>query len=228
MMRPDLLGEAFARRYNASATSTPEMGLAEMLEESEGASQISADAVPTGMDAMISGSNSFDDHISTAQTLAAQGAFDPAPNFMAGDYDIEGQDLENQLSGDPDCQDLMEDMIKFEDDSDSDGATSPVFMPSTFSALSTRSSGLEHLNSSNISAFRQHADSRKQHLRNTPSFNKHSDFSTPSRPRKRKAESPYSSNHYKGVTPVQRMRDPDCPTTPNNDGRSKRRRMMTL
>lgn len=224
MSQSHLFGQEFARRSTTSASSTPDMPFAEM-QESDGMSQASGNSViPPGMDAMISGNNSFHESLNPARALAANGAFVVAPGFQAEDYDIEGQDLEQQIAAHSDYEE--EHFIKFdEEETASDGATSPIFMPPQLHKL-TSSGGLEHLNSSNISAFRQHADSRRQYLHNTPSFSRQSDLNTPPRSRKRKAESPYTSSHYHGVTAVSRVRDPNCPSTPDA-ARPKRPRLMT-
>ena len=247
---PHLLGQEFARRYGNSASNSPSVGFEELIDESEaGDSQEQAELTPAvNTDIMLASLNStVTDPSNLGQPTGPHEAFYPAPGFQIGDYAFDPDDLANPyLDDDPELgEDViqMEDVIKFDDsdDSDSDSPTSPIYMPPTHAkGHSVPDFGnycsTSHLTNSNVTAFRQHADPSYTHLSTTPSFSQFPDFSTPARPtRKRKAtaDSPYTSSHYNGVTPVQRMKDPNPPSTPDRDtatdlhGRTKRRRLMT-
>jgi hypothetical protein len=124
----------------------------------------------------------------------------------------------------------MEDVIQFDDEpNDSDAPTTPIFVPAVRS-LSNLGNDFSHLTNNNVTAFRRDHNPSNATLANlnNQSFSRNSEFSTPARSRKRKTvDSPYTSSHYNGVTPVQRMMDTNPPSTPDSALRTKRRRMMT-
>jgi hypothetical protein len=124
----------------------------------------------------------------------------------------------------------MEDVIQYDDEpNDSDAPTTPIFVPSIRN-LSNLGNDFSHLTNDNVTAFRRDHNPSRATLAelNTQSFSRNSEFSTPARSRKRKTvDSPYTSSHYNGVTPVQRMMDTNPPSTPETALRTKRRRMMT-
>lgn len=238
MTNPHLLGDDFARRYGASQTSSPDAGFQELIDESDmedSPSQINADLMG-GTDIMLAGLNSaFSDSMYRGQAIGPLEAFYPAAGFDFGDYAIDPDDLEEDFRPDPNLgEDViqLDDVIQFDDDSedDSDAPTSPIFMPPSheLSGLGNVNNEFAHLNNSNVTAFRRNADPRYAALHNNTPFRDIALINTPDGKRKRKAnESPYTSSHYKGVTPVHRMRDPNQPATPDSAGPSKRRRIMT-
>lgn len=228
---PHLLGEEFAKRYGNSASNSPSIGFEEIIDGSEaGDSREIGSLAAAGTDIMLASLNTVTtDPANPGQATGPQEAFYPAPGFQMEDYAFD--DFDGDFQGDADLgEDVinMEDVIKFDDDSDdSDEMTSPIFMPPGRS-LATLGSDFSHLTNDNITAFRRNADPSYASLSNGPSFSQLSEFGTPARSRKRKTvDSPYTSSHYNGVTPVQRMKDPNPPSTPDSTIRTKRRRMMT-
>ena len=234
---PHLLGEEFVRRYGNSASNSPSVGFEELIDESEaGDSHELVDVTPAvGTDIMLANLEStISGTANPGQATGPQEAFYPAPGFQIDDYAFDANDFEDDLAGDPELgEDVinMNDVIKFDDDSDdSDEATSPIYMPpgKHLPSLGNGDNGFSHLNNENVTAFRRNASQAQTTFSNTPSFPEFSELSTPARARKRKAnDSPYTSSHYNGVTPVQRMRDPNPPSTPDSTVRPKRRRVMT-
>jgi hypothetical protein len=165
-------------------------------------------------------------------------AFYPSTNLVWADFAIDPDELEEDFRPDDDAgEDVIQlgDVIQFDDDSDdSDAPTSPIFMPpsSELSGIGNVNNEFAYLNNNNVTAFRRNADPAFAALNNTPSFRDlelfSSPFTTPNPRRKRKNHaSPYTSSHYKGVTPVQRMWDPNQPQTPETVTPAKRRRLMT-
>ncbi len=235
---PHLLGEEFARRYGNSASNSPSIGFEELIDESEAdEAQDSANVTSAvGADIMLASLNSaVADPSNQGQATGPQEAFYPAPGFQIEDCALDAEDFEGDLEGDADLgEDIinMDDVIKFDDDSDdSDEPTSPIFMPpsSQLSGLGNVNNEFSHLTNDNVTAFRRNADPSYAPYSNSASLSQLPDlFSTPARPRKRKAvDSPYTSSHYNGVTPVQRMRDPNPPSTPDSSVRTKRPRLLT-
>ncbi|KAK6379378.1 hypothetical protein LTS17_006296 [Exophiala oligosperma] len=244
MTNPHLLGEEFARRYGASQTSSPDIGFAELIEDSDAGDADTSNAGvlgAPGADIMLASLNSaINDPANLGQAIGPLEAFYPNPNFVLGDFAIDPDDLEENfrpiVETGEDVMDLR-DVIKFDDETDdSDAPTSPIFMPPK---LELSASG-EVRNqaspfSNNIMAFRRDAEARFAVLDNTPKLRGHvelfnSPFATPT-PNKRRRKnhaSPYTSSHYKGVTPVQRMWDPTQPQTPeaSTPTASKRRKVM--
>jgi hypothetical protein len=221
---PHLLGDEFARRYGNSAASSPAAAFDELLSESDFAEtpNYSNITAASDMDVMLNHGNIID---ANGIATGPQEAFFPL-GFNPGDF---ADDIDFGLDEDDLGEDVikMDDVIKFDDDSDdSDGASASVFV--TPKAPASR--GMWAPSPANVTAFRRHQDSFKT----TPSFSRIADLSSPqsalsgSRKRKATMESPYASAHYKGVTPVQRMTNNGnaVPSTPDTV-RSKRPRIMT-
>jgi len=246
MTNPHLLGEEFARRYGASQTSSPDVGFAELIDESDtgGEPGGATDGMAPGTDIMLASLNSaLNDPAYRGQATGPLEAFYPADSIVIGDYAFDPDELEENFQPDRELgEDVinLEDVIKFDDDSDdeSDAAllpTSPLFMQSNreVSAVSNINHHFSHLTNINVTAFRRNADPSFAALSNVPSFRDldllSASMATPSPRRKRKSHhaSPYTSSHYQGVTPVQRMTDPNQARTPDSTGPSKRRRIMT-
>ncbi|KAK4939680.1 hypothetical protein LTR10_020070 [Elasticomyces elasticus] len=246
MTNPHLLGDEFAKRYGASATSSPDVGFAELIEDSDaGDRESAADVIGVpGADIMLASLNSaVNDPSNLGQAIGPLEAFYPSNSFVFGDYAIDPDDLEENFQPDEDIgEDVIDlhDVIKFDDETDdSDAPTSPMFMPPSheLSGLGNVNNEFAYLNNNNVTAFRRNADPTFAALNNTPRFQRDMDafsspFSTPapSRRKRKNHASPYTSSHYKGVTPVQRMWDPNPPnpTTPETStpAPSKRRRVM--
>ena len=231
---PHLLGEEFARRYGNSAPASPSTGFQELIEESD-----AGDSQATG-DVAIA--NTAADHTidplaaqmgtpaNVGRLVAPQQEFAPLPGFDMGDYMLDADDFDDDDLGE-DAIDI-DNIIKFDDSEDSDDATSPIYMPPKNDPSFPIASQIPSFANANITAFRNNADPNFTTF-STSHFSELSELSTPVRrtSRKRKAvDSPYSSAHYAGVTPVQRMRDPNppsAPATPNTSNRPKRQRLMT-
>ena len=235
---PDLLGEEFAKRYGNSTSNSPSVGFEELIDESEaGDAQQQGNVTPAaGTDIMLASLNfSVADPSNPGQATGPQEAFYPAPGFQPGDYALDADDFDAEYQDDEELgEDVinMDDVIKFDDDSDdSDEPTSPIFMPPAkdLPGFGNISSAFSHLTNENVTAFRNNADPSYPTFSTAPSFSNFPDFNSPARPRKRKTtnDSPYTSSHYNGVTPVQRKRDPNPPLTPDDTVRPKRRRLMT-
>jgi len=224
MTNPHLLGEEFARRYGASQTSSPDVGFAELIEESDGGDRDSTDLMvgPTP-DIMLASLNSvMHGRTAQGQTVGPMEAF-YSPRKVYYDDDYEGEYDEDELG-----ENMIDlgDVIRFDSDpEDSDGVTSPP-MPQNQSFLGK---DFSHLNSKNVTAFRRNADPTMSRLPPHLDINlTSSPLATPApRRRKRTHSSPYTSSHYKGVTPVQRMRDPNNGRTPDVATPAKKRRLMT-
>jgi hypothetical protein len=227
MTNPHLLGEEFARRYGASQTSSPDVGFAELIEESDAGDLEPADLMlgPTP-DIMIASLNSASSGSSSqGQAIGPLEAFYPSTNFL---FD---EGLVGSLPGGELGEDVidLDDVIQFDSDpEDSDALTSPISMPPKQDFLSK---DFSHLNGGNVTAFRRNADPAMRRLNKLPS---HLDINLTSSPlatpeprrRKRTHISPYTSSHYHGVTPVQRMRDPNNGRTPDAATPAKKRRLM--
>ncbi|RVX68167.1 hypothetical protein B0A52_08675 [Exophiala mesophila] len=238
MTNPHLLGEEFARRYGASQTSSPDMGFAELMDDSDaGDNQTGLFNTPTA-DIMLASLNSArNNHSNQGQAIGPLEAFYPSNILQFGDYAIDPDDLEGDYQPDEDLgEDVinLEDVIQFDEDTDdSDVPTSPILNSTGRQFNGMGSHGLSHLNNSNVTAFRRNADPAFAAFSNTPSYQDlelfTSPYATPAPRRKRKPmSSPYTSSHYKGVTPVQRMRDPGKrPSTPDTSTPAKRRKLMT-
>ena len=240
MTNPHLLGEEFARRYGASQTSSPDVGFAELIDESDVGDREPTDLVSVpGADIMLASLNSaINDPSNLGQSIGPLEAFYPSNSFLLGDYAVDPDELEENFRPDEELgEDVINlaDVIQFDDDTDdSDAPTSPIFMPPTreLSGFGNVNNEFAHLNNNNVTAFRRNADPAFAALSNTPSYYDmellSSPFATPAPRRKRKHHSsPYTSSHYKGVTPVQRMRDPNHAQTPETSTPAKRRRIMT-
>ena len=228
MANPHLLGEEFARRYGASQTSSPDIGFAELIEESDACDSTDPIAAPSA-DIMIASLNTAaNDPLPRGQAVGPLEAFFAPDGFFmdslggdaAGDYGA--KELGGELIN-------MNDVIQFDDDSEaSDGLASPICMPASQEFLSR---DFAHLDNGNVTAFRRNADPAFAAMGNLPP---HLDInmmspplSTPTPRRRRTHSSPYTSSHYKGVTPVQRMRDPNNGRTPDTAPPAKKRRLMT-
>ncbi|KAL2400427.1 hypothetical protein ABEF95_006325 [Exophiala dermatitidis] len=242
MTNPHLLGEEFARRYGTSQASSPEAGFAELIEESDAGDPESVDLIRLpSADIMLTSLNSaISDPANLGQAIGPLEAFYPSSTFLFGDFAIDPDELEENFRPVDDTgEDVINltDVIKFDEDTDdSEGPTSPFFMPPSreLSGLGNVNNEFAYLNNNNVTAFRRNADPTFAALNNTPSFREmelvSSPFATPTPRRKRKPHaSPYTSSHYKGVTPVQRMRAPNhpLPSTPEASTPAKRRRIMT-
>ncbi|EXJ83009.1 hypothetical protein A1O3_06826 [Capronia epimyces CBS 606.96] len=240
MTNPHLLGEEFARRYGASQTSSPDVGFAELIDESDTGEREAGDLIgPQNADIMLASLNSaISDPSNLGQAIGPLEAFYPSSNLLFGDFAIDPDELEENFQPDEDIgEDVINltDVIKFDEDTDdSEAPTSPLYMPPSreLSGLGNVNNEFAYLNNNNVTAFRRNADPAFAALNNTPSFREmdlfSSPFATPAPRRKRKAHaSPYTSSHYKGVTPVQRMRAPNHPETPEASTPAKRRRIMT-
>ena len=227
MTNPHLLGEGFARRYGASQTSSPDVGFAELIEESDAGDRDACDPmVGPAPDIMLASLNSGSNVSSSqGQAVGPLEAFYPSTSFL----------FDNDLVGDIPADELgedvidLEDVIQFDSDSeDSDALTSPIFMPRN---QAYQSNDFSHLNNGNVTAFRRNADPAFARMTNLPP---HLDINLTGSPlaipaprrRKRNHSSPYTSSHYKGVTPVQRMRDPNNGRTPDLATPAKKRRLM--
>jgi hypothetical protein len=225
MTNPHLLGEEFARRYGASQTSSPEVGFAELIEESDGGDRESTDLMvgPTP-DIMLASLNSVaNGSLNQGQAIGPLEAFYPSANLLFGD------DMLADFQADELGEDVIDlaDVIRFDSDSeDSDGLTSPISMPQSQNLFGN---DFAHLNSGNVTAFRRNADPAMSRLPPHLDINlTSSPLATPARRhRKRNHSSPYTSSHYEGVTPVQRMRDPNHGHTRDIATPAKKRRLMT-
>ncbi|KIX03011.1 uncharacterized protein Z518_06561 [Rhinocladiella mackenziei CBS 650.93] len=239
MTNPHLLGEEFARRYGVSQASSPDVGFAELIEESDIGERDSTDLVGApSTDIMLASLNSaLNDPTNLGQAVGPLEVFYPADSLVLGDYAIDPDELEEDFRPEEGLgEDVinLHDVIQFDDDTDdSDAPTSPIFMPPPceLSGIGNVSNEFAHLNNNNVTAFRRNADPAFAALSNMPSFRDTelfgSPFATPAPRRKRKNHaSPYTSSHYKGVTPVQRMWDPNQPQTPDSSTPAKRRRIM--
>ena len=234
---PNLLGEEFAKRYGDSKSNSPSIGFEELIEESEAgdAQQKKVLAPAAGTDIMLASLNSsVTDPANLGQATGPQEAFYPAPGFQIGDYAIDADAFDDDFDDGAELgEDVinMDDVIKFDDDSDdSDEPTSPIFMPpmKDLPGFDNVTNEFSHLTNDNVTAFRNNADPSYTTLSNAASFANFPEFATPARPRKRKTtNSPYTSSHYNGVTPVQRVKNPDPPSTPDSIVPRKRRRLMT-
>jgi len=180
----------------------------------------------------------MNDPANLGQAVGPLEAFYPSSSFVLGDFAIDPDELEENFRPiEDDGEDVIQlrDVIKFDDETDdSDAPTSPIFMPpnSAASGVGKVNNEFAYLDNNNVMAFRRNADPAFAALNNTPSFRDlelfSSPFTTPAPRRKRKNHaSPYTSSHYKGVTPVQRMWDPNPPQTPDTTTPVKRRRLMT-
>lgn len=228
---PHLLGDEFARRYGTSAPGSPSAGFQEIMDESEaGDSQSAANiaAVPEANTLLAALAAQMVGPINAETPAASQTAPpQPAPTFadFTFDSDFDEEDLGEDIIN-------IEDVIKFDSSDDSDEPTSPIYMPPKKDRSATKLNKIPSFAPANITAFRNNADPNFTSFSNAH-FSKLSELTTPVRrtSRKRKAvDSPYSSAHYAGVTPVQRMRDPNplsTPGSPITDPRPKRRRLMT-
>jgi hypothetical protein len=221
---PHLLGDAFARRYGNSAASSPAAAFDELLSESDFAETPNYSNITpaSDMDLMLNPGNIID---ANGIATGPQEAFFPM-GFSLGDF---ADDFDGFDNGDDLGEDVikMDDVIKFDDDTDdSEAPNSPFFM-------TPKAPASHHIwapSASTVTAFRRHQDSFKT----TPSFSRFTELSSPqsalssSRKRKATCESPYASAHYKGVTPVQRMTNTGniLPSTPDTV-RPKRQRLMT-
>ncbi|KIW53119.1 hypothetical protein PV05_08715 [Exophiala xenobiotica] len=243
MTNPHLLGEEFARRYGASQTSSPDVGFAELIDDSDVGDLDSGAGVfgAPGADIMLASLNSaINDPSNPGQAIGPLEAFYPSSSFVFGAYAIDPDDLEENFQPDEDMgEDVinLHDVIKFDDETDdSDAPTSPIFMPPTreLSGFGNTDNSFASFNNNNITAFRRNADPAFAALNNTPSFRDVELFSSPfatpgaNRRKRKNHASPYTSSHYKGVTPVQRMWDPSQPQTPEatTPSAGKRRRIM--
>lgn len=222
---PHLLGDEFARRYGNSAASSPAAVFDELLSESDFAETPNYSNITpaSDMDMMLNAGNVID---ANGIVTGPQEAFFPLglnPSDFADDFDFgldAGEDLGEDVI-------KMDDVIKFDDDSDDSEAPASPFFATPKAPLNQR---FWAPSASTVTAFRRHQDSFKT----TPSFSRFTELSSPqealSGSRKRKAtnESPYASAHYKGVTPVQRMTNTGnmLPSTPDTV-RPKRQRLMT-
>lgn len=240
MTNPHLLGEEFARRYGTSQASSPDVGFAELIEESDAGDRETSDMVGApSADIMLASLNSaFNDPSNLGEAIGPLEAFYPSNNLMFGDYTFDPEDLVENFRPDFDLgEDVinLHDVIQFDDDTeDSDVPTSPMFVPpsSQRSGMGDMNNQFAHLNNSNVTAFRRNADPTYAALSNLPSYRDvdlfSSPFSTPAPRRKRKVHaSPYTSSHYKGVTPVQRMRDPNQSQMSQTPTPAKKPRLMT-
>ncbi len=234
---PNLLGEEFAKRYGDSTNNSPSIGFEELIDGSEvgDVQQLGTVTPATGTDIMLASLNSsVPDPTNLGQATGPREAFYPAPGFQLGDYALDAEDFDADFQNGAELgEDVinMDDVIKFDDDSDdSDEPTSPIFMPpiQDLPGFGNVTNEFAHLTNDNVTAFRNNADPSYTTFSNGASFANFPDFSTPARPRKRKGnDSPYTSSHYNGVTPVQRMKDPNPPSTPDPTVPRKRRRLMT-
>ncbi|OCT49104.1 hypothetical protein CLCR_04709 [Cladophialophora carrionii] len=225
MTNPHLLGEEFARRYGASQTSSPDVGFAELIEESDAGDRESTDLMvgPTP-DIMLASLNSVNNGpLNQGQAIGPLEAFYPSTNFLFDD------DILGGFQGDELGEDVIDlaDVIQFDSDSEeSDSVASPISMPRGQNLLGN---DFAHLNSGNVTAFRRNADPAMSRLPSHLDVNlTSSPLATPApRHRKRTHSSPYTSSHYKGVTPVQRMRDPNNGRNRDVATPAKKRRLMT-
>ncbi|KIW23364.1 uncharacterized protein PV07_11571 [Cladophialophora immunda] len=236
MTNPHLLGEEFARRYGASQTSSPDVGFAELIEESDAGDRDSTDLLAgPSADIMLASFNSaINDPFNQGQAVGPMEAFYPTNNFFFDDLSVDHGDLAGDFQTDGLGEDVISltDVIQFDSGSeDSDAPTSPIFVPPNHELLSN---DFAHLNNGNVTAFRRNADPAFAAMSQLPSYLDMDYLSSPlatpapSRRRRKNHVSPYTSSHYKGVTPVQRMRDPNHgrssdPVTPAK----KKRRLMT-
>jgi hypothetical protein len=243
MTNPHLLGEEFARRYGNSQTSSPDLGFAEIIDGSEFGDRDSGELVnASNRDIMLASLNTaVSDPSNLGQAIGPAEAFYPSDSIFIGDFVVDPDELEENFRPDEGLgEDVinLEDVIQFDDESDnSDAPTSPTIAMPPSGALP----GIGHGNneyafvhSNNVTAFRRNADPAFAALSNTPSFRDMdftSPFATPTPRRKRKNHaSPYTSSHYQGVTPVQRMRDPNQTQshTPDTTTPAKRRRLFSM
>lgn len=239
MTNPHLLGEEFARRYATSHASSPDVGFAELIEESDAGDHLTDMVNGPNADIMLASLNSaMNDPSNLGQAIGPLEAFYPSNSVLIGDYVVDPDDLEENFRPDEDLGEEvinLEDVIQFDDDTDGESApTSPIYMPPScdLSTMGNVGNELAHLNNNNVTAFRRNADPAFAAFSNTPSFHDmelfSSPFSTPAPRRKRKhLSSPYTSSHYKGVTPVQRVRDSAHPQTPEAATPAKRRKFTT-
>ncbi|KAJ9610492.1 hypothetical protein H2200_005269 [Cladophialophora chaetospira] len=227
MTNPHLLGEEFARRYGASQTSSPDIGFAELIEESDTGDRDSTDLMvrPTPNIMLASLNSIVHGHPAQGQTIGPREAFYPPTTGLYDDH-YEGEYEEDYLDLGEGVID-MTDVLRFDSDpDDSDGPPSPTITPDQ----SFLGKDFSHLNSRNVTAFRRNADPTMSRLPPHLDINlTTSPLNTPApRRRKRTHSSPYTSSHYKGVTPVQRMRDPNNGRTPDvATPATKKRRLMT-
>ena len=236
MTNPHLLGEEFARRYGASQTSSPDVGFAELIDDSDAGDHMNEMVNVPNADIMLASlSSAMNDPYNPGNAVGPLEAFYPSSSVLIGDYAV---DLDENFQPDDDLgEDVinLDDVIQFDEDTDDESMpTSPIFMPPSreLSILGNTRNDLAHLNNNNVTAFRRNADQAYAAFNNAQSFNDmelfSSPFSTPAPRRKRKhLSSPYTSSHYKGVTPVQRVRDPNQPQTPDTATPAKRRKLMT-
>ena len=234
---PHLLGEEFARRYANSPSSTPSSGFLELIEGSDaGDSQATGDAAaPADVDPLVTALAATDsaESVNIRVAMGLGEAPYPAPGFSAADYLFEGN-FQDDNAG----EDVMgiDDVIQFDDSDGSDEKTSPIYMPPKQDLLSSNGNKIPSFAHTNVTAFRNNADPSFTPFGTSHFAQQLAELTTPTRrtpstrKRKRVVDSPYSSSHYAGVTPIQRIRDPNppsAPATPDSTVRPKRRRLMT-
>ncbi|RMZ80340.1 hypothetical protein DV738_g2910, partial [Chaetothyriales sp. CBS 135597] len=232
---PHLLGDEFAKRYGNSAPASPSAGFQELLDGSDAESMPGIfDSVPL-LDASAVG-DALVSQISSP-TGVVPNFIPPASAFTAQDFSSNPFMLEDVFSDDlgEDVIDIA-DVIKFDESDDSDDPTTPIYMPpkNQLSSASARNSVPSFVNAG-VTAFRNNTDPNFTTF-STEKLSRLAELTTPvrrvhsARKRKRATASPYASPHYAGVTPVQRMRDPNPPTrpaTPETATRPKRLRLTT-
>jgi hypothetical protein len=204
MTNPHLLGEAFARRQAASQTSSPDLGFAEILDESD-APESSYPVSGISPDIMIASLNAAADNASRPGQ-----AIGPADAIFTADTSLLQEIRQAMLEEGPGEDEVnLEDVIQFESDSEgSDGVTSPIYVPPEDELR------LPNITGGNVTSFRNSAApayaAMVNHANIADPLLPSSPLATPAPTRRRKNKaSPYSSSHYKGVTPVQRKLDPN-------------------
>ncbi|RMZ86361.1 hypothetical protein DV736_g6411, partial [Chaetothyriales sp. CBS 134916] len=234
---PHLLGDEFAKRYGNSAPASPSADFQELLDGSDTESMpgtfdsaplLDAGAVAGALVAQIASP------VGAAPTLISSASSFAAPDFGSSHYILDDDVFSDDLG--EDVIDIA-DVIKFDESDDSDDPTTPIYMPpkNQLSSASAQNAIPSFVNAG-VTAFRNNADLKLTTF-STENLSRLSELTTPvrraqsaARKRKRTTESPYASPHYAGVTPVQRMRDPNpstAPATPDTASRPKRQRMLT-
>ena len=137
-------------------------------------------------------------------------------DYVVGPDDVEDLDGRSDISDEGDLELNIEDLIRFDDEDDSDEDTSPhssaIFMPPVHDSSDSRNleEHFSRLSNVNITAFRRNADPSRASTETRSPFPDLSPgqlamLSSPARGHKRKATNPpYHNELYKGVTPVQR------------------------
>lgn len=212
------------RRQDPSPSSSPEVALAELLDESDGSVTSSQENTDINgvADAMLASLNSAPrvDANTAHDLIIPEGVFG---HQVVGDYLLTADDIfdidgNSDVSNEADLMGDLNDFIQYDDEDDSDaeeGLTSPaIHMPPLHELSGARSVNEQfaHLNNRNVTAFRRSADPAHAALNrrlSLPEIDSRPPVSalgtvTPESRKRKTPSAAYKNDVYKGVTPVQR------------------------